>query len=241
LTTLTHCDANANPEELYKKTTDQTARRRLQTAVVLAFRDRIAALVRGLAPREHRAEAEQVGALGVLVALEKYDPGRKEYEPEKGSYFWNFARSIVLDEIQRWMDQGVYWRKSANRGKSPERVAQREAAQSQRHVASLDAETAIVPMDPSPTVEELLGNAEGEALVRQFAATLTPDDRHLLLCEKRERGNPNSPRLRHYQSLVERLTAFVKGSDGDGSRDPVSRGVGASRVDRRAEARRGDR
>jgi hypothetical protein len=55
-------------------TTTAAARMQLRTRVVTAYRPDVARLVRRVVSNpKHRAEAEQVGAIGVLLALEKYD------------------------------------------------------------------------------------------------------------------------------------------------------------------------
>lgn len=48
-------------------------------------------------------EAEEEGAIGLLIALEKF-------ETASGAPFCPFARTWVRKEIQRWKNVGVYWR-----------------------------------------------------------------------------------------------------------------------------------
>ena len=215
----TNVQGNTNPEQSYKTETNPTERRRIQAAVIEAHRPHVAALVRRLVPAEHREEGQQVGALGVLVALEKYDDGIAG--PDRGKKcFWGFAYLYVRDELQRWIDVGVNWRKTPNRGKSAARKANRQAASIHRQPARLDAP---LPGDDggtlqdllqhvSPTVEELFSVAETLALLLSFARTLSAKDRKILFSE-----NSQCMISRHYLSLVERATAFMQGSrDGHG-------------------------
>jgi hypothetical protein len=71
-------------------------RKVIQRNVVMSTRHQIARLVRELVPaRERRAEACQVGALGVLVALETFDPtGDLSFD--------ELAAVCAVREIQLW-------------------------------------------------------------------------------------------------------------------------------------------
>jgi len=81
----------------------RSERRHLQASVVAANRENVAALVRRTVAPRHREEAEQVGAIGILVALEKHDPsGRVPFR--------RLALQHARGEIQAWMDHGVFWR-----------------------------------------------------------------------------------------------------------------------------------
>lgn len=226
------------PEETYKTATTPAARRRIQTAVVIAYREKIQGAVRRLLPRspQHWEEACQVGALGLLVALEKYQPkpGAKPWA------FWRFACLPVMSEIREWMGVGVYWRKPANRGKSPERAAQRVAAKLQELHGSLDAEirgTAETLHDRvfdevSPLQEALVGDAEAAARLATFVRTIAPEDAAVLLTEDHRQVNS-----RHHKALVERARAFVIGSESGGHSEPVSRHSVEARADAPAAAR----
>src|SRR5580693_1631945 len=97
------------PEDQYKQAASQAERTRLQTAVLMAYRTHVAGFVRRFVHNPaHRPEAEQVGLLGLLVALEKYDPSL--LGADRGARFWSFATLHVRYEVQRWMDVGVHWR-----------------------------------------------------------------------------------------------------------------------------------
>jgi DNA-directed RNA polymerase specialized sigma subunit len=112
----------------YKNAKDLAERRRIQAAVIEANRARVRAFVRRFVPRKQDwADGEQEGLLGVLLALEKWDPTRPRYSDNA---FWGFAYLYVRQQIRTWLDQGYYWRKSPNRGKSERRV--RTAAEVRR-------------------------------------------------------------------------------------------------------------
>ncbi|HXB26786.1 MAG TPA: hypothetical protein VNV25_18815 [Gemmatimonadaceae bacterium] len=81
----------------------RSGQRQLQALVVAAHRAEVAAVVRKIVPSKHWEEAEQLGALGVLVALEKYDP---KTGSDRVGGFWNFARRHVRREIRKWLDDG---------------------------------------------------------------------------------------------------------------------------------------
>lgn len=78
------------------RTAKSIERRRIQVEIVRACRPFLAWLARGLAP-DDAPDAEKVGVVGVLIALEKYDPAR--------GAFWPFARPFVRDEIERWLSE----------------------------------------------------------------------------------------------------------------------------------------
>ncbi len=78
----------------YRDATTPTERRRIRAAVVDACRPHVARLVRRVVPRKHRDEGEQVGAIGVLIALEHYTPAR-------GRTFRAVALSAARREIDR--------------------------------------------------------------------------------------------------------------------------------------------
>jgi DNA-directed RNA polymerase sigma subunit (sigma70/sigma32) len=67
-----------------------------------------------------------------------------------------------------------------------------------------------VVTDDAPTVEEVVANAETEERLSSFQASLSAEDREIILSENSQRV-----RSRRYLSLVERATAFVRGKDAD--------------------------
>ena len=79
------------------------AKRQMLAATVAAFRPAVARLVSRMAPPEHRAEAEQVGLIGVLVALGKHSPIDLNFE--------DVAIATARDEIRAWLNAGTVWRK----------------------------------------------------------------------------------------------------------------------------------
>jgi DNA-directed RNA polymerase specialized sigma subunit len=78
------------------KQIERHERQRLRLEVTLACRAHLEWLARTLAPG-NELDAEVIGAIGVIVALEKYDA-------ERDGAFWPFARPFVCDEIRRWLD-----------------------------------------------------------------------------------------------------------------------------------------
>lgn len=198
----------------YRATTDPLERRRIQAEVVEAYRPRVANLVRCLFRRnpEHWREAEQVGLIGLLTALEKYDPDLLTGE-DQGNRFWYLAYYYVKNEIRAWRDVGVNWAKDHRHGACNENITR------QTRVSYDDS---LYETEPSkePTVEEQVVESEVKARLRAFAATLSAIDREILFSENSQRV-----RSRRYLSLVERATAFVRGPDeytGGSSGDPVS-------------------
>lgn len=201
-------DLAPNPESLYARATDRIERKRLAEAVLAAYRPRVKGLVTGRCPPAFRRDAEQAGAIGLLVALEKYDPTR-------GVPFWVIASQWVKDEIQKAIATGLLWRPRArNRTREAAMAARGEdpvaARRMDRQHVNVDSARDLEADD----VEDQVAEAEATGLLREFAATLSAEDAHLLLCEKRvreEQGNNN--RARRYQLLVERAKAFVKGDE----------------------------
>lgn len=207
---------NEKPEILYARTTDLATRRRLQAAVVVAYRSHVESLARKLLRPQHIEEATQAGCIGLLLALEKYDD--QIAGPDRGKKsFWAFVFPYVRDEIRTWADAGVYWRKSPNRGRSTERVAARAEAETMRQVKSLDYVMAdgiaVVDTfpDDAPTPEDIAEVSEARARLAQFSDTLSTRDREILFSENSQRV-----RSRHHLSLVERATAFVAGESVSG-------------------------
>ena len=206
------------PEQGYKENVSPTERKRIRAAVVEAYRPQVAALVRKLVPTHHGEEGLQVGLIGVLVALEKYDAPRcTKVGGDRGAAFWNFARTYVRDEIRTWLGVGVYWRKAPNRGKSAARRA--AAKEARRHMTQESMDEVVVSTpnestktrhdliaDASPTVEAQVAEAEAFGRLSAFAATLTPKEKQILFSDR-------SNESRHHLSLTERAKAFVRGKD----------------------------
>jgi DNA-directed RNA polymerase specialized sigma subunit len=75
-------------------------RSRIQAATLIACRSLVADIVRKTVARRDWEEGEQVGAIGVLVALEKFDPA--------GRVSWRaLVRRYVKQEIARWREHLV--------------------------------------------------------------------------------------------------------------------------------------
>ena len=183
----------------YLDAKDPRERKLIAAAVVAANKTRVASLVRRLVRSpDHWREAEQVGAVGILVALEKYDPTL--VGEDRGAAFWNFARQWVIHEIQTYLGNSVFWRKAPNRGRSEARKKQAEAVVRVHESIDLVNEPACT----SPSQEERLGREEQRALLRLFASTLSARDRAVLYSTNSQRV-----RSRHYLDLVERATTFV--------------------------------
>lgn len=196
---------SSRPEDAFKQTTDRTERRRLRACVVADYRSRVTSIVRSVLPREHWDEGLQVGLLGLLVALEKFDPSA-------GRDFWYCASTAVRDEIRAWRDRALNWRKDTNRGRSPTRVAARERAQQVSQHSSADARSAngeglsikeAYFDSQAPTPEDSYATEEARQRCATFVSTLNDEDRAALF-------SPKNPR---HRSLVQNARAFVLGSD----------------------------
>lgn len=211
------------PELVYASTFDRAERRRLQAETITKFRANIVAVVRRLVPAEHVEEGTQAGLIGLLQALEKFDPGQTTGPLRSAEgRFWHYAFPVIRNEIQQWADRGVWWRKAANRGKSEQRQAARQAAKAQRRFESLDVpasaddETGETRLDmiPGPDdVEAIVAEREGLEVLSTFTDGLVPSDRETILSENSQRV-----RSRHYLTLVERAKAHVQGSETIGPR-----------------------
>lgn len=188
------------PEARYS-TAQPEERERLQIEVLGRYRARIAGVVRALTTPPNWAEGEQVGAIGLLVALERYDSAR--LGEDRGGAFWFFAQAYVRDEVQSWLDHGVLWRPRRQR---------KPSAGAPRRFESLEALTVEIAC-ARENAEDLFAKAEGVALVQKFVSSLDSADAHLLTCEKRERGDPTSPRAQRYGDLFRRLIQYVRGDE----------------------------
>ena len=115
-------DRTARPpaaEDRYK-TASKTERKRLAAEVLQKYRPRLEKIVRAKLRDlpEHWAEGDQVAALGLLVALERFDCEIAAY---RGSTFWTFAFWPIQHELEAWLSASIFWRKDTNRGKSATR------------------------------------------------------------------------------------------------------------------------
>lgn len=195
-----------HPEDYYR-TSDKTERRRIQLVIVTEHRDRVAALVRRGVPKRLRAEACQVGALGLLVALEKYDPERSGPDRGKKS-FWGFAFPYVREEIRVWLDHAAGWQ---NTKMSKAKRAEMEArGTAPKPVASMDADNSLgltlhdfVKADVS--VEGDVVDVEVARRLKLFAETLNAGEREVLFSD-----NEKTRSSRLHLILTERAAAFVK-------------------------------
>ena len=84
------------PESIYRTATTRPERRRVQAAVVDAYRSLVDGFVRRTVPAEHLEEATECGCIALLIALEKYDPTTT-------GEFRFFAFGYVRDEVQKWL------------------------------------------------------------------------------------------------------------------------------------------
>jgi RNA polymerase sigma factor (sigma-70 family) len=214
--------AAGKPEDQYRHA-DRLSRRRIEHQVVEGYRPNVRALVRHHWPLLERCwdEAEHVGCIGLLDALKSYDPAR--------AAFWTFARSFVRNAIQKWVDVGVYWRPRTRKhraGVDPREARAHMRPESMDRSIDDDAQTLhdVVQAD-GPTVEDLAAADEVSARLADFMATLTKTEVDVILSENSQRI-----RSRRYGALVERATAFVRGSDDDGLGDDVRLHSGTTRV-----------
>ena len=190
--------STVRPEDIYHSVRDPAERRRIQAKVLLCYSGRIRDVVcrfeyRAGADR-HWEDAQQAGCVGLLVALEKYNPDRQAYEPNIVPFFWNYARASVLDEVQKWFDRGVYWRPRRRRSNS-----------GNVHLNRLHEPLVEEPVHETPTVEEIVAEAEQLALVKRFVAGLPEGDRHLLL------GRVPPRRAGRYRELLQQARAYMMG------------------------------
>jgi hypothetical protein len=194
------------------------AKRRIQAETISTYRAKVEALAKRMVPGPpHVEEATQAGLIGLLIALEKYDPARvAPATTAHSSPFWFFARAYVRNEIQQWISIGVFWRKDGNRGKN-EAAKRQRAAIAATKVFSADAPKAVGDVESwidafhdadQLSTEELCADAESARRLQVFAATLSKADAEKLLTE-----HGRSKESVHYLSLVERASAFVRGTD----------------------------
>jgi RNA polymerase sigma factor (sigma-70 family) len=169
-------DRTARPpaaEDRYK-TASKTERKRLAAEVLQKYRPRLEKIVRAKLRDlpEHWAEGDQVAALGLLVALERFDCEIAAY---RGSTFWTFAFWPIQHELEAWLSASIFWRKETNRGKSATRRAARETARASQTALSL--ELALETPSDAATPEEEIASNELHGLLHEFLASLTPSER----------------------------------------------------------------
>jgi hypothetical protein len=214
------------PEEIYRSTTDEPTRRRLEMAVVTEHRDRVRAYVRATVPQRYQEEAEHVGMIGLILALKRYDPALAG--PDRGQKcFWGYAHAHVRNAVQSWIDEGVLWRPRPRKARDNTALARLH-----RYPASMDEammrsyEGGDVDVfsstyhdiiaDNAPTPEELVAAAEKAAHTARFMASLSANDRELICTE-----DPRRRRSRRYLLLVEAAKAALQGDEQRGSRDAL--------------------
>lgn len=204
----THAYAQKFPEALYK-TADKAERRRIQTELVSRHRHKLHLFVRSLVPAQHFDEGAQVGALGLLLALEKYDDAKSG--PDRGKKdFFAFAKPYIRDEVRVWMDKGVRWR---NTKVNKERKAAQAAKGTDGgvHHDSLDAASAAGAefKAEAPTPDELASELEALKRLRAFVASLTVAEVRLLFVER----EPGQRQADAHRALVRRARRAVRGSE----------------------------
>jgi DNA-directed RNA polymerase specialized sigma subunit len=83
-----------DPVEAHRAATDKPTRRRLQREIVCMYRGRVEAMARRFVPSANVEAGTQVGCVGLLLALEKYEG--------EGDAFWWYAAGRVRVEIEKW-------------------------------------------------------------------------------------------------------------------------------------------
>lgn len=186
-------------------------RRRIQAQVVEACRAEIAGFVRSRVPeRQNWPEGEQVGAIGVLVALERLDHERVS----EGFSFWQFARPYVRNEIQRWRDD------SSERPRNRTRNAGEDHVREMHRTPAVYDDAAGDGSGVHRCAEEVVAEVEGASRLHAFLGALSLDDRLLLIADRRARAGGgveagNNNRSRRYLALVDRARRAVRGSEDD--------------------------
>ena len=148
------------------------------------------------------------------MALERFQPEPTHDE----NAFWGFAKLLVANEVENWLDVGVYWR-AASRNRARDERADPDGEVRRLHArhATLDG-VAESMSSQHDTPEDMTVEAQIQARLRSFLLGLPEVDRLLLLVEKRNRDEGgvsagNNARSRRYFGLVERAKAFVRGQD----------------------------
>lgn len=188
MTTLAPLAPSASPENLYSKSTDATERSRIKAEVVSSYLPRVTGMSRAiLSTPQHWGDLEQAGVVGLLAALEAYEPGQ--------GAFWTFAWRHVRDEMRSWIETGVYSRRQGNRGASEQRRANRaRIATISIHVTYEDDHA-----DQSPTPEELVEAKELLDRLEGFVSRLDVSEQATFLVD-----DARQYRGRHHKSLMER-------------------------------------
>lgn len=186
------CSAVTPSEDDYRHARTPAERQRIQGEVIARYRDRLTRFVKFALWSPHlHAEAIQVGAIGLLVALDKWDPEYKEHYDD-GAFF-GFATLYIRNEIRKWLDHGVNWRPTARTRKQVDHPEHKQPSEfcDEAHAQDVD--------DP----ETKAANAEALERLRSFLATLSNKDRHLMLCAKRDRGGEDSQCRQRYRELLQ--------------------------------------
>src|SRR5262249_8142575 len=156
---------------------------------------------------------EQTGMLGLLVALDRFDP-------ERSPVFWACAAEWVRHEIQEWLGNGVFWsgRSAGDRPSRRHRLEERGVNLRGRSVhPSLEH---LYERESSEDPETRLGIAESEQRLHVYLSKQSDEDAHILLKGKRvdrKKGFSRCAiwRARRYSDLLEEARRFVRGKDDD--------------------------
>lgn len=191
-------DTDSGPRRY--RTVGAAERRQIQSEVVREYQYLVQrVLSREVVRREHIADGIQEGTIGLLLALEKFDPSL-------GIPFGGFAHQYVRLEVQRWLDSAV---RASPRSHEKHRYETRE-----KQLDFFPLETIFWVADlvtNTSTPEEEFSKRELYRRVESFLLTLTDRERALLLAETRNRHSSVSSS--GYLDLVERARAFVRGPD----------------------------
>lgn len=196
MTQVAPAPVGARPEDLISGTTDPAERKRLTNEVVKDCQPNISTLVGRLRlSPQNRADAEQAGRLGLLEALTKYKPP----PVNTSGAFWAFARHYVVNEIQKWMDVGMFWSKRRQRkgSKVPTELP-----------LSLDVheETALL-RDESNNPETVCSSMQLSNMSRQFVASLPADEARVI-------ARSDSTARRYVEIVTRAREAFGVAKDG---------------------------
>ncbi len=210
-------ESYAHPERNYNRNAPLAERRRVQAEVVSAYRALVSKHVRMMVPERFREEAEQVGAIGLLVALERYDVTKATaYGGDRGRAFWNYAKRFVRDEVRDWRDRGVFWRPRTRKVRTGH-----DEAQAQAHRLPLQMDFTVDQADTgvdanewqvdhqTPLVDALAVEHELRGRLDAFIDTLNDEERAIVLSE-----DGRDHLSRRHRALVTRAAAFVRGTDG---------------------------
>jgi RNA polymerase sigma factor (sigma-70 family) len=131
-----------------------------------AYEKLVRKLARSMVEPRIYEDAVAAGLLGLYEAWKRFDPATgKQFAP----------KNYIRHQIRTCRDSTQYWRKEGNRGKSPERQKQREAAKRQRYMRSLDTCVSVDGEDESKVesirCERL--NPEERLLAKEELAAVT--------------------------------------------------------------------